>query len=329
MELNGLDLKYPGVLSLGTLLAVLLAYAVYRLKSRRSARAAAAVTYSKALTQLPAYRRALRLHRIRMAVLALSAVLLGGAALVGAARPLDTTVEKPQTRSRDIILCLDISGSMAAYDATLVATFKTLVKNFEGERIGLVIFNSSAATVFPLTDDYDFINGELDTAARALTGDPEYDSFFAGTFNGRGTSLIGDGLATCVSSFDKVDVQRARSVVFATDNHLAGRPIIDIDEAGELAKAKGVRVYGLNPEEDGPDDEAVEMRDIVTGTAGRYYAMSDQSAISGIVDSVQAQEATLIDAAARSLYSDNPTLPIVLAGVGLVGVIGASRRWAS
>ena len=329
MELNGLDLKYPGVLSLGTLLAVLLAYAVYRLKSRRSARAAAAVANSTALTQLPAYVRALRLHRIRMAVLALSAVLLGGAALVGAARPLDTTVEKPQTRSRDIILCLDISGSMAAYDATLVATFKTLVKNFEGERIGLVIFNSSAATVFPLTDDYDFINGELDTAARALTGDPEYDSFFAGTFNGRGTSLIGDGLATCVSSFDKVDVQRARSVVFATDNHLAGRPIIDIDEAGELAKAKGVRVYGLNPEEDGPDDEAVEMRDIVTGTAGRYYAMSDQSAISGIVDSVQAQEATLIDAAARSLYSDNPTLPIVLAGVGLVGVIGASRRWAS
>ena len=329
MELNGLDLKYPGVLSLGTLLAVLLAYAVYRLKSRRSARAAAAVANSTALTQLPAYRRALRLHRIRMAVLALSAVLLGGAALVGAARPLYTTVEKPQTRSRDIILCLDISGSMAAYDATLVATFKTLVKNFEGERIGLVIFNSSAATVFPLTDDYDFINGELDTAARALTGDPEYDSFFAGTFNGRGTSLIGDGLATCVSSFDKVDVQRARSVVFATDNHLAGRPIIDIDEAGELAKAKGVRVYGLNPEEDGPDDEAVEMRDIVTGTAGRYYAMSDQSAISGIVDAVQAQEATLIDAAARSLYSDNPTLPIVLAGVGLVGVIGASRRWAS
>ena len=38
--------------------------------------------------------------------------------------------------------------------------------------------------------------------------------------------------------------------------------------------------------------------------------MSDQSAIKGIVDSVQAQEATLIDAASRSLYSDNPTLPI-------------------
>jgi len=329
MELNGLDLKWPGVVGVGTLLAVLLAYAVFRLMSRRQARASAAVANSSALTELPEYRRALRLHRIRMAVLASSAVLLGGAALVGAARPLDTTIDKPQTRSRDIMLCLDISGSMAAYDATLVSTFKTLVSSFEGERIGLVIFNSSAATVFPLTDDYDFINGELDSAGRALTGDPEYDSFFAGTFNGRGTSLIGDGLATCVSSFDKVDVRRARSVVFATDNHLAGRPIIDVDEAGELAKAKGVRVYGLNPEEDGADQEAVEMRDIVTGTGGRYFAMSDQAAIKGIVDAVQAQEATLIDAASRALYSDNPTLPISLAGIGLIGVIGASRRWAS
>ena len=329
MELNGLDLKYPAVLSLGVLLALALAFVVHRTMARRSARAAAAVANSTALTELTEYRRALRLHRIRMAVLALSAVLLGGAALVGAARPLDTTIDKPQTRSRDIMLCLDISGSMAAYDATLVATFKTLVKSFEGERIGLVIFNSSAATVFPLTDDYDFINDELDTATKALSGDPELDSFFAGTFNGRGTSLIGDGLATCVSSFDKVDLQRARSVVFATDNHLAGRPIIDVDEAGELAKSKGVRVYGLNPEEDGPDDEALEMREVVTGTAGQYYAMSDQSAIKGIVDSVQAQEATLIDAASRSLYSDNPALPIALAGVGLLGVVGASRRWAS
>ncbi len=329
MELTGLDLKSPATLTLGLIVAAALAYAVYRRLSKRAGREGAAVANSTALTDLPEYHRALRLHRVRMVVLAGSGALLAVAALVGAARPFDTTVDKPQTRSRDIIMCLDISGSMAAYDAAVVATFKSLVQSFEGERIGLIIFNSSAATVFPLTDDYDFINDELNTASKALAGDPEYDSFFAGTFNGRGTSLIGDGLATCVSSFDKVDVRRARSVVFATDNHLAGRPIINVDEAGELAKAKGVRVYGLNPEEDGADQEAAQMRSIVTGTGGHYYAMSDVSAVRGIVDAVQSQEATLIDAASRALYSDNPTVPIVLAGVGLVGIIGASRRWAS
>ena len=329
MELTGLDLRYPAVLTVGLLVALVATYAVRRHLVRRAAHASSAVANSEALTALPEYRRALRNHRIRMGVLAVSAVLLGGAALVGAARPVDTTVERPQARNRDIMLCLDISGSMAAFDAELVSTFKRLVTSFQGERIGLVIFNSSAATVFPLTDDYDFINEELDVAGRALGGDLDLESFFAGTFNGRGTSLIGDGLATCVSSFDRVDTQRPRSVVFATDNHLAGRPIIDLDEAGELAKAKGVRVYGLNPEQEGVDREAAEMRRVVEGTAGRYFAMSDTSAIGGIVAAVQTQEAALIDSAARALQTDDPALPIALAGVGLVGVIGASRRWSS
>ena len=329
MELTGLDLRFPALLTVGLLVAVAATVAVARLLARRSARATSAVANSEALTALPEYRRALRIHRVRMAVLAASAMLLGGAALVGAARPLDTTIERPQTRNRDIMLCLDVSGSMAAYDAELVSTFKRLVTRFEGERIGLVIFNSSAATVFPLTDDYDFINEELDVAGRALSVEADLESFFAGTFNGRGTSLIGDGLATCVSSFDRVDAQRPRSLVFATDNHLAGRPIIDLVEAGELAKAKGVRVYGLNPEEEGVDREAVEMRQIVEGTAGRYFAMNDTSAIGGIVEAVQAQEAALIDSSARTLRTDNPAVPITLAGLGLVGVIGASRRWSS
>jgi hypothetical protein len=329
MDLTGLDLRFPAVLTVGLLVAVVATALVVRHLSRRSTRAGSPVANTSALTALPEYRKALRTHRLRMAVLAASAVLLGGAALVGAARPFDTTVERPEARNRDIMLCLDISGSMAAYDAELVSTFKRLVTRFEGERIGLVIFNSSAATVFPLTDDYDFISEELDVAGRALAGDPELESFFAGTFNGRGTSLIGDGLATCVSSFDRVDTQRPRSLVFATDNHLAGRPIINVAEAGELAKAKGVRVYGLNPEEDGVDREAAEMRRVVEGTAGRYFPMSDPSAIGSIVEAVQAQEATVIDASARTLHTDDPGVPIALAGLGIVGVIGASRRWRS
>ncbi|MEO7754325.1 MAG: VWA domain-containing protein [Terracoccus sp.] len=324
-----MDLKFPLVLSVGLVVAVIAAYAVHRTLASRRGRATAAVANSSALTTLPEYQQALRAHRIRLAVLATSAALLACAALLGAARPLDTTVDTPETRNRDIMLCLDISGSMASFDAALVSTFRTLVERFQGERIGLVIFNSSAATVFPLTDDYDFINGELATASRALSGDPGLDAFFAGTYNGRGTSLIGDGLATCAASFDRIDTTRARSIVLATDNHLAGRPLVAIDEAGALATAQGIRVYGLNPEEEGADPEAQELRQIVTATGGRYYPMGDEGAVKGIVDAVQAQEATLMDAASRTLYSDNPTVPIALAGVGLLGLLGAGRRWSA
>ncbi|MDN5765603.1 MAG: VWA domain-containing protein [Humibacillus sp.] len=324
-----MDLRSPGTLVIASVAALVGGYLVYRGLTGRARRSGAAVANSQALTRLPEYQRALRRHRVRLVVLAVSACLLGGSAIVGAARPLDSTIDKPQSRSRDIMLCLDISGSMASFDAQLVKTFKTLATKFEGERIGMVIFNSSAATVFPLTDDYDYINDELDSAEKALSGDSAYESFFAGTFNGRGTSLIGDGLATCASSFDRIDTQRARSIVFATDNHLAGRPLIELDEAGQLATSKGVRVYGLNPEEDGVDREASAMRTVVTATGGKYFSLSDESAVPTIVDAVQAQEASIIESAARALYTDAPTAAIALAGLGLIGVIGASRRWSS
>jgi hypothetical protein len=67
----------------------------------------------------------------------------------------------------------------------------------------------------------------------------------------------------------------------------------------------------------------------VRGTAGAYYPIGDPSAADAIVKAVQAQEATLIDSSARALHADNPTLPMVVAGFALIGVIGASRRWPS
>lgn len=322
-----MDLRLPELLLPGAIVLLGTAYAAHLLVLRRHRRRRVALANTSVLTGLSEYRRALRVHRARLAVLAGSAVLLAGACLLGAARPVDRSTDHPTARSRDIMLCLDVSGSMAEFDAAVVETFRALVQGFRGERIGLVIFNASAATVFPLTDDYDFIGAELDDATRALTSGTGDDAFFAGTYNGRGTSLIGDGLATCVASFDRVNTQRARSLVLATDNHLAGRPLVELAQAAELARARSVRVYGLNPEKAGPDPEAAELRQVVSTTGGRYFVMDDPAAVSQIVTSVQRQEATIIEGRARALHADSPTLPVVLAGVGLVGVIGATRRW--
>ena len=322
-----MEVRFLWLLVLGAVVLASVAGSVWRrrLGTRRPARTAVANT--AALTALPEYRRALRSHRLRVLLLAVSAAVLAGAALVGAARPVDTSVEQPTARNRDIILCLDVSGSMSEYDAALVATFRELAEGFAGERVGLVIFNSSAATVFPLTDDYAFVQDELDLASEALAGGPRLEDFLAGTYTGRGTSLIGDGLATCVSSFDRVDTLRPRSLVLATDNHRAGPPLVTLESAAELAKARGVRVYGLNPEERGHDLEADVLERTVTGTGGRYFVMGDPGAVAGIVSSVQRQEAALIESGTRTLRTDDPATAIGLAAVGLAGVIAASRRW--
>ncbi len=116
--------------------------------------------------------------------------------------------------SRDIVLCLDVSGSTLPYDREVIDTYLELVKHFEGERIGLSIFNSTSRTVFPLTDDYELVTKQLTSASKALKGvesqddidkmsDAEYQdiaNWLEGTQNRKdATSLIGDGVVSCAA----------------------------------------------------------------------------------------------------------------------------------
>ena len=66
------------------------------------------------------------------------------------------------------MLCLDVSGSMSEVDVEVLSVFEELLDGFEGERIGLTIFNSSPVQIFPLTDDYEFIRGHLREHPREL-----------------------------------------------------------------------------------------------------------------------------------------------------------------
>ena len=113
-----------------------------------------------------ALRRWRRLNRCAAILLALALLMV----LSLAARParVDRTLE--QGHNRDIVLCLDVSGSTLPYDRQVIASYLDLVRNFRGERMALSIFNSTSRTVFPLTDDYDMITAELSKARRILDG---------------------------------------------------------------------------------------------------------------------------------------------------------------
>ncbi|MET3718645.1 MULTISPECIES: VWA domain-containing protein [unclassified Arthrobacter] len=117
-------------------------------------------------------------------------------AVAAAGRTVEVTTITPEQRNRDIMLCLDTSGSMSSADAAVVEVFGVLAKEFDGERIGLTIFDSSAVQVFPLTDDYGYVQEQLQMADDAFNGNPGSAGFLDGTWSGRGSSLIGDGLAS-------------------------------------------------------------------------------------------------------------------------------------
>ncbi len=312
----------PWAAGVGALVA-----AVVFLAGRRARRAAPQVHLANTdlLTDLPEYAHMLWRHRMLATGYAAAALVVAAAALVGAARPIHTTVINPEKANRDIVLCLDVSGSMFSADLEVLSTFRRLATDFKGERLSMVIFNSTAVPVFPLTDDYDFVDEQLADAQRAIRRLDR--TYFAGTLNGPGSSLIGDGLATCVRSFDHADTKRARSVIFATDNLAIGSSIFSLPDGGSLARGLGVQVYGLNPAHESGEQTSTEMRSVCESTGGLYFPLESPEAVRNIVAAVNTREAGRIAAAPITIVHDSPAGVIGWTGLGVLGVLAMLRRW--
>ncbi|WP_309127217.1 VWA domain-containing protein [Microbacterium sp.] len=311
-----------GVLVVAVVIGVLLGL---RARGREDARPAALVSRAERLRTLPSFRSSVnRRMALLSGILALGAVavLLGG---VVAARPMSAKTIQPTDTSRDIMLCLDVSGSMSDVDVEVLEVFLELLEGFEGERIGLTIFNSSPVQVFPLTDDYTFVEQQLQNVRRSFDYVDETPEHWVGTLNGPGASLIGDGLAACTMRFDHQDDERSRSVILATDNELAGASILTLEEAAGYAKSKGVQVYALNPVQGKDADVSAELTNAALLTGGQSYALRETTTVSDIITEIQKREATALKGQAQIVEVDTPnlwialTLVCVLAFLVLVG----------
>ncbi|MBT2594807.1 VWA domain-containing protein [Arthrobacter sp. ISL-72] len=297
------------------------------------------VAHSHRLTELPEYQAAVRRHRRWLTVAAVAGGVAMAAAVVAAARPAERSTVSPEQRNRDIILCLDASGSMSSADAAVAEVFARLAQGFDGERLGLTVFDSSAVQVIPLTDDYDYVQEQLKVAKEAFDGTPGSAGFLDGTWNGAGSSLIGDGLASCVQGFPATGAltpggtgrteERSRSVILATDNFVSGEPIFTLEEAGSLARKQGVRVYALNPGDfdygTDPEQPGAKLRAVAEGTGGAYYPLDSPEAAADIIRRVQSTEATAFSAAPQAAVSDRAEIPL---GIALVsGLVLAGATW--
>jgi len=254
-----------------------------------------------------------------------------------AARPVDITTSQGKLATRDIVLCLDVSGSMIEYDQQVVDVFSELVDSFEGERIALSIFNSTSRTVFPLTDDYTLVREQLEEAKAALdprlleSDDMElvdrYLRLTAGTLGSmEGSSLIGDGLANCSLQFDQEDSERSRSIILATDNDLLGTPIYTLQQAVDLASSRDVTVnglYGAAEGESADSPRAKEYGEALEGAGGMYFFSDDPRAVEAMVADVQSQQAVDLDAAPEISQADKagPWLWVALVGVTLLVLV--------
>lgn len=308
------------------------------------------VAHTDQLAALEPYQRWLRMYRyLRRALLVTIVVGICGAIFLSG-RLSDTRTHSPELATRDIVLCLDVSGSMTAYDTEIVQRFADMVKNFDGERIALTIFNSTSRVVLPLTDDYQLIEDQLSQAASAL--DFDFEGYVTGSKNYsdekidellnfvEGTqgiedqaSLIGDGLASCALQFDEQNTDRSRSIILATDNQVNGEPIYTLPEAAQLVSDRHITLYGLyamGSQSDYSDSELAaqkkEYEDTITGIGGKVYENDDPDATAGIVDDIAQQQAVALDATPEVTKTDQPLAGFVIAYLALVGLILAAWR---
>lgn len=314
--LPALLLGAGGVLVLVSCAIALLWARRYRLSGSKR------IANTDVIFRLPEFRRATRNYRALLVLGGVLAIAALAVTSVAAARVITTHSVSPETRSRDIVLCLDVSGSMKSFDQDLLSRFDGLAQSFEGERVSLVLFDSSPLQVFPLTSDYDYAHEQIAAVQDSLRGSGEY-SYRDGTRIGDGSSLVSDGLAGCVLQFDRVHEERSRTLVLASDYHSVGDPIFSNADAVALAKERRVTVHGFNPGNPGRSEAASFERD-VTSTGGHYFAMrSDTDALKGVNDIVVAvtSDPATVTVESPVLTTDDQPGVLLFALAGLVAVL--------
>lgn len=155
--------------------------------------------------------------------------------IIALARPQSTThKEKVTTEGIDIILVMDISGSMLAEDfkPNRIEAAKKVAMEFidarENDRIGLVIFSGESFTQCPLTTDRPVVKNLLKEIRSGMIED--------------GTA-IGMGLATAVSRL-KDSKAKSKVIILLTDG-VNNRGFIDPLTAAQIAQSFGIKVYTI------------------------------------------------------------------------------------
>ncbi len=317
-----MDLKWPWALPLVVAAVLLLLMWWARRPHRRRPDDALLVAHTDRLKSLPRYADLLRSRRISAQLLVLAALVVVVGTTLVLVRPQQSELQQRDARNRDLMLCLDASGSMDDDNLAVVREVRRIVDDLRGDRVGMVIWSSAAVLVFPLTDDSDFVLAQLDIAERALSGTP--GGFFAGVDTLGGGSLIGDGLVSCVQRFDDPTADRTRAVLLSSDNAPLGKRVYPLPEAARYAAEQEVRVYGLGAPELGSPRRArarAEFAAAVEDTGGILSLLGEDGATDRIVERIDDLEKTRTKEPPRSVSFDAPRTGLLISSLGVAMLV--------
>ncbi len=244
-----------------------------------------------------------------------------------------TALARPQTMFEeqnaegegvDIVLCIDVSGSMTAQDLTpnRLEAAKNVAIDFVNkritDRIAVVIFSGESFTQCPLTTDHRVLVSAIENIRNGLLED--------------GTA-IGSGLGTSVDRL-RESKSKSKVVILLTDGENNGG-LIDPETAKEIAKAFQIKVYTIGVGTDGYAPQPVNtplgvimqqgkvsideklLKQIAYETGGKYFRAKDNAGLTGIYAEINSLEKSKVEISTRTRYTEK-FFPFIMIALGLL-----------
>ncbi len=250
--------------------------------------------------------------------------------IIALARPrtVDISSQTKTTKGIDIVMAIDVSGSMLARDLkpNRMEALKRVAQGFvtdrQNDRIGLVVYASEAYTKTPVTSDKAVV---LD----ALRG-VKYDR------NLQDGTGIGMGLSTAVNRL-KDSKAKSKIVILMTDG-VNNAGFIEPETASDIAQQYGIKVYTIGIGTNGmaefpyaiaPNgsflfrmmkveiDEQL-MKNIAAKTGGKYFRATSNSKLESIYKAINKLETTEIEELKFYDYDEKFRPLVLLAGLLLL-----------
>ncbi len=229
------------------------------------------------------------------------AALLGLALLIVAlARPQKVEDKREvHTQGYDIMLAIDLSGSMLAEDyekdgdrinrlQAIKPVIQAFINDRPSDRIGIVVFSGRAYTLAPLTFDHDWLARQTERLKIGLIED--------------GTA-IGDGLGVALTRLEQAKREsggkRSGAFVVLLTDGANNRGALAPEQAADLARSRGVPVYTIGAGKDGivpfpvfddkgnkigyrrmmADLDEGQLRQIADTTGGHFFRAADTGTV--------------------------------------------------
>lgn len=227
-------------------------------------------------------------------------------------------IQEPLTKTipgRDLLIAVDLSGSMEAEDFTDAAgnrtdrltAVKEVMDEFlarrDGDRVGLMFFGTAAFMQVPFTEDLDVCRVLLNEAQVRMAG-PQ--------------TMLGDAVGKAILVFGNSDVKE-KVLIVLTDGNDSGSLVPPV-KAAEIARDEGIKIHTIgmgDPTTVGEDKLDVDtLKAMAQTTGGEMFMAINRQALEGVYNQIDAmtmrQVETLTHRPVKDLYFWPLAIAIVL-----------------